>query len=166
MATRSLVRRLGPLAETHPHLVVQWHPHLNGPLRPADVTGGSNRRVWWICPVGHEWLAQVGSRARAGTGCPYCAGTRPSAQTCLAATRPDLAAEWHPFRNGRLAVSEVSAGSSRMVWWRCSQGHEWEARIRHRAREQHRCPACARERARTARLAAAGRAPAPAGGPP
>ena len=36
----------------------------------------------------------------------------------LATKRPDLAAEWHPAKNGDLEPSAILAGSHRKFWWR------------------------------------------------
>ncbi|MDI3467797.1 MAG: hypothetical protein OJF50_006618 [Nitrospira sp.] len=43
-------RETRPLAKTHEKLAKLWHPTLNGPLTPEDVTAGSKRVVWWMCP--------------------------------------------------------------------------------------------------------------------
>jgi hypothetical protein len=42
----------------------------------------------------------------------------------LSVTHPELAAEWHPTRNGELSAENVTAGSSKKVWWSCKFGHE------------------------------------------
>lgn len=60
------------ITATHPEIAGSWHPSKNGDARPYMVSAGSNRRVWWICPEGHEWPAQVAARALSGTGCPHC----------------------------------------------------------------------------------------------
>ena len=60
------------LSIINPNLAKQWHPTKNGSLTPRDVAPNSNKRVWWICEKGHEWVALVLNRNR-GTGCPYCA---------------------------------------------------------------------------------------------
>ena len=61
----------------HPELAKQWHPTKNGDLKPTDVTPGSVKKVWWLCPrnPNHDWPATVASRSN-GTGCPYCSGKR------------------------------------------------------------------------------------------
>ncbi len=59
------------LGSRHPELVKQWHPERNGNLTPDDVTPGSSRKVWWLCPIGHEWQAVIHTRSR-GSGCPIC----------------------------------------------------------------------------------------------
>jgi hypothetical protein len=133
----------------------EWHESRNGGLRPDDVSIGSSRRVWWRCGAGHEWQARVANRARGGTGCPYCAGTRPTPDGSLQATHPALARQWHPTRNGALRAALVSAGSNRLAWWRCEAGHEWWARIRYRAHVHADCPACTRARACSERSLAA-----------
>jgi predicted nucleic acid-binding Zn-ribbon protein len=43
----------------------------------------------------------------------------------LADLYPDIAAQWHPTRNGDLKPSQVKAGSNKKVWWQCDRGHEW-----------------------------------------
>jgi hypothetical protein len=61
------------LQNANHQLAREWHPTKNGNLTPSDVTPMSDRKVWWICHKGHEWLAVIEERNR-GTGCPYCAG--------------------------------------------------------------------------------------------
>lgn len=52
-----------------------------------------------------------------------------------------LSNEWHPTRNGSLKLVGLSPNSHRKVWWRCRQGHEWEAMIHNRSHGSA-CPAC------------------------
>lgn len=120
----------------------QWHPSRNGVLTPETVSGGSQIRVWWRCAQGHEWQAMVKSRA-AGCGCPVCAGrVLLPGENDLATVRPDLAAQWHPERNRALGPEDVMAGSRKKVWWRCAQGHEWQASVNSRSQGAG-CPVCA-----------------------
>ena len=124
-------------------LLAQWHPARNLPLTPQAVARGSSRRVWWQCPKGHAWQADVFSRVSRGAGCPYCAGRRPAAgESDLAVRYPALAAQWHPEKNGDLTPQQVTPGSHRKVWWRCERGHEWRAMVKSRAAGTG-CPVCA-----------------------
>tara|TARA_R110001632_G_scaffold63744_2_gene152051 strand:- start:2327 stop:2737 length:411 start_codon:yes stop_codon:yes gene_type:complete len=120
---------------SHPTLCLQWHPTLNEELKPTDVTSGSAKKVWWTCSEGadHIWQATISNRAN-GTSCPFCSGKRVSSNNSLKTTHPDLALEWHPIRNGDLKPDQVSRGSSKWVWWRCStnNAHEWKTRVRTR----------------------------------
>ena len=131
------------LASQYPDLAAQWHPTRNGDLTPDQVLCGSNRRVWWQCPQGHQWSAIVKSRTE-GAGCPYCASRQVSAGfNDLAARFPHLAQEWHPEKNGRLTPRDVGPGSRRKVWWQCAKGHVWQAAIASRAVDGAGCPVCA-----------------------
>ena len=128
-------------------LLYQWYSDSNGALTPDDVSPGSEKRVWWRCDKGHLWQCTVDARARLGTGCPYCTGKRPvPGETDLLTKQPELAAQWHPTKNGVLTPRDVTAGSMRRVWWRCGRGHEWQAAIFPRA-EGAGCPYCTGKRA-------------------
>ena len=73
-ANRRVLPGFNDLATTHPRLAAQWHPTLNLPLTPEQVTAGSHRAVWWICEHGHVWKARLYSRTGGGqAGCPVCA---------------------------------------------------------------------------------------------
>ena len=63
----------GNLGTYYSQLAKQWHLTKNGDLTPYDVTPTSNKKVWWICDVGHEYEATVRSRCN-GLGCPYDSG--------------------------------------------------------------------------------------------
>ena len=129
-----------------PHLVAQWHPWRNGDLRPEDVTYGSGKRVWWRCAEGpdHEWATPACRRGSSGAGCPYCANQRLSVTNSLAARAPEIAAEWHPLRNGGTRPRDLIAGTARKYWWRCARepDHEWLVSPAKRL-EGHGCPYCA-----------------------
>ena len=98
-------------------LLTEWDSERNLPLTPETVSRGSKRRVFWRCANGHSWQAAVHTRSGSGTGCPYCSGRLPvPGETDLATRYPDLAAEWHPTKNGDLTPSDVLPGSHRLVW--------------------------------------------------
>ena len=133
------------LLTKNPELAVQWHPNLNGDLTPADVTYSSGKKVWWLCDKGHAWQATVDSR-NTGNGCPCCAGkTVLLGVNDLATKKPELAAQWHPIKNGDLTPSNLSYKSGKKVWWLCENGHEWEAVIANRSNGTG-CPHCHKER--------------------
>lgn len=140
---RRPVRGTGDLVTLRPDLAHQWHPTTNGELSPASVSPGSKRNVWWRDEHSHEWKSTVKDRAQ-GHGCPYCSGRRAIVgKTDLASRRPDIAAEWHPTRNGELRPDQVTFGSSQSIWWACAEGHEWETRVTYRtSAEGTGCPFC------------------------
>lgn len=123
-------------------LLDQWHEQKNGELTPRDVARGSHRKVWWKCEKGHEWLAEVKERA-GGKGCPVCRNRKVArGENDLATTHPDLAAQWHPTKNGALTPQEILAGAKRKVWWVCEKGHEWESTVANRTVNGSGCPVC------------------------
>ena len=125
-----------------PEIAAQWHPTKNSGLKPTDVAPRSSRSVWWQCPDGHEWKVAISSRTSQNLGCAVCSGRRASSDSNLETEQPEIAAQWHPTRNGDLTPRMVVAGSAKRVWWRCSAGHEWEATVRKRL-SSPACPFCA-----------------------
>lgn len=132
------------LATVAPQLAQEWHPTKNEELCPEHFSCGSNHKVWWRCPLGHEWKAGISERY-SGTGCPYCSGKKVLAGfNDLATTNPELAAEWHSTKNGELRPTMFREGSSQKVWWLGACGHEWQAIIGNR-KNGSGCPICARK---------------------
>ena len=130
---RKVYNRKNNLAVTHPELAAQWHPTRNGNLKPEDVLAGSNKKAWWILSYDDEntgkhfdfeWESAIVIRttqADNGTksaGCPYLSGHKVwRGFNDLATTHPELAAQWHPVKNGKLTPEDVTAGSHKDVWW-------------------------------------------------
>ncbi len=146
MAGMSIPRPPKPgqsLADKFFDITAQWHPTRNGDLTPDQVSAGSNVRVWWRCEEGHEWETRINNRTSKGTGCPVCTGqTVLAGFNDLATTFPKVAAQWHPTHNGDLRPDQVSAGMNAKVWWRCEQGHQWEAVVNSRTSKGDGCPVC------------------------
>lgn len=127
-------------------VLAQWHPTKNGDLRPEDVPRGSHLLVWWQCEEGHEWLAQVKDRSR-GNSCPYCAGKIvQGGVNDLRTVYPQIAAEWHPEKNGDLTPDQIAPYSNRYVWWRCPRGHDYHMMVNSRTQRGSGCPYCAGKR--------------------
>ena len=145
------------LAEAHPELAAQWHPTKNGDLTPDMVTCGMGKKVYWMMPFDDpktgrhfdfEWPEYINNRVR-GNGCPYLSGKAvyPGFND-LATTHPQLAAQWHPTKNGDLTPQMISHGSRTSVWWFYpyddpkTGNHfdfEWEDEIRVRTKHP-KCP--------------------------
>lgn len=137
------------LQACYPQIAAQWHPTLNGDKTPEDVMPGNSEMVWWQCrrDPRHVWDASPQSRCFGGSGCLYCSGWRVNETNSLAALLPDLAAQWHPTKNGDKTPEKVTTGHSGKAWWVCPDypTHEWEARVAARTRGSG-CPYCARRR--------------------
>lgn len=141
---KNVIQRTGSLEEKCPDIAVEWHPTKNGTLKACEVSPGCGEVVWWKCKNGHEWQAEVARRVSQRAGCPICSGRVVSkGVNDLTTTHPNIAAEWHPTRNGSLKPEDFKIGSDRIVWWRCEKGHAWKTNIYHRL--QTGCPECIKE---------------------
>ena len=278
-AHKKLLPGFNDLSTLRPELAAEWNYGKNGDLKPDEVSPGSQKKVWWICPRGHEWQAIIYTR-RDGNGCPVCSSEERTSfnekaivyylrkkttvlesyhcdflgkkeidiflpeynigieydgdyfhnsierdlekkRLCLnngirlinirepdcpflndndsltmegknekALSRvisqllnilpdpvfkeitvdvsddrtaiyelqiksnkdnslsdacPDLSKEWHPVKNGSMIPSMFYKNSGRTVWWMCSKGHEWQAKINDRVNGKG-CPYCSNKK--------------------
>jgi len=143
-----------------PDVADTWHQTLNGDLLPSDVTPGSHKEVWWHCPKSklseypHDYPAKVKERTRSDgpTGCPCCAGTIVCPDTCLSYTHREIAAQWHPTKNGKVKPSDVTYGSGIKRYWLCKRHPDEKWYVSPNARTGHGegtwCPACTNQTSR------------------
>jgi hypothetical protein len=114
----------------------------------VDVPAGSGIYVWWKCDRGpdHEWKSQARSRTIRGTACRFCANKQVAPSMAITATHPEIAAQWHPTRNGTRRPDEFTYGSHFDAIWQCPlyKTHVWPARISTRTVMLAGCPSCAR----------------------
>jgi len=131
-----------------PEVAKQWHPTMNGTIKPEDVTLGSGIDYWWKCDVAedHVWKTSAGSRVNLKSGCPCCAHMQVSTTNSLAMAAPDVAAQWYQPFNGNITPAQVIAGTHEKYWWKCEKGsdHIWYAQVgsltgKHRT---NGCPYC------------------------
>ncbi len=130
------------LLTTNPSLSKEWNYEKNIELRPEQFSCGSHKLVWWRCADGHEWKAEIKSRAQ-GNGCPVCSNRVVVAGVNdLQTTHPELAAEWNYERNYPFLPSQLTHGSAKKVWWKCEFGHEWKTDPNSRVSGNTVCPYC------------------------
>ena len=123
-------------------LVVEWDSEKNGMLTPYMFSSNSGERIWWKCCKNHSWQTTISTRAK-GSGCPYCSGRYAiKGENDLQTLRPEIASEWNYNKNGKLLPCEFKSQSNKKVWWKCKEGHEWEAIIANRTRRGDGCPVC------------------------
>jgi hypothetical protein len=134
----------GSLEEKNPPFVSEWYYEKNNNLLPSDFGYGSQKKVWWKCLAGHEWIASIGTRSQ-GSNCPECSKCRVRKGNIkngsLEEKNPPFISEWHKEKNNDLLPSEVGYASHKRVWWKCVVGHEWQAVINSRTRGSN-CPEC------------------------
>ncbi|AVV46701.1 hypothetical protein C6376_40540 [Streptomyces sp. P3] len=117
------------LSEHSHDLVAEWHP--SNDASPDQFGPGSQRKVWWRCPAGHEYQARISNRSRAPA-------------RCLAGV-PELFAQVDP--------DIVPAGGSptagqlpRTAGMAPFQGPPLGGEVSHRTVAGSGCPACARRK--------------------
>ena len=129
------------LQTLHPVLAAEWNYEKNIGMAPESFTAHSGRKVWWVCSSGHEWQATIASRTK-GIGCPFCSGRYAvKGKSDLLTVNPTLATEWNYERNIGLTPAEILPNSNKKVWWKCKQGHEWQATVADRTTGIN-CPYC------------------------
>lgn len=104
------------------------------------------------CPEGHKIDTVV--RSFVTTGCPWCRAnvTRAKPSESIRSADPELAAIWHPTRNGDLTPENTPVNYRKPLWWKSVQccGYEWQEDITQRTlgrrpqagRGHFYCPRC------------------------
>jgi len=64
----------------------------------------------------------------------------------LLTLQPDLAAQWHPEKNGKLTPQQIMPGSEKKVWWQCERGHPYQSAVCSRV-DGTGCPYCTGKKA-------------------
>ena len=123
-----LVKGQNDLLSQYPACINEWDFNKNHPLSPDAVIAGSSKKVWWICCKGHSYEQSINLHVGRGHGCPYCSHRKvPTGYNDLETLFPDIATEWHPYKNAELKSSSITAYSKKKVWWLCSRGHSYHS---------------------------------------
>lgn len=124
-------------------LLEEWDYEKNI-TRPSDHTEGCAASVYWKCSkCGYNYKSKINNRAKLGRGCPLCTNkVVVKGVNDLVTTHPKIAAEWDYEKNAKKPF-EVSYGCGKKVWWKCSQGHSYQATVNHRTSQNGtNCPIC------------------------
>lgn len=132
-----------------PELLLAWDDDLPPENVLVDESHwGSGYR--FRCPFGHRNTRQPLSYLFGG--CSACKALETRKANAKAAEgdpsvsrlTPEISSQWHPTKNGKLRLAEISPESRSMVWWQdpvCR--HEFQATPRERDKyERWRCPVC------------------------
>jgi hypothetical protein len=127
-----LLYKENSLARKYPDIAKLLHPTLNGLLTAEDISGCSHDTFWWFCteffPDGTQhrpYPTRPINKTLGENGCPDCAKFQPIRHytQSLEYNFPDIAKLWDHEKNSPLKPSEVSCGTSKIVWWICKDGH-------------------------------------------
>lgn len=129
----------------------------NFPLTPEHFTSGSWQRVWWTCDKGHSKRLQIVQFRQHCYDykldkmiCEKCDGSRRTLNPIRDDVRagvsfnfPDIYYQYDKSKNGNILRSDISANSTKFVWWICNKGHSWQSHIRERTYgDIKHCPKC------------------------
>ena len=105
----------------YPELSKEWHPVLNGDLKPSEISPSYEKNVWWYCDdCKQSWQRSPEVRRRGDNGCPYCSGREYCKGVNDIVTKcPKLAMAWHPTKNGNLKPEDFRVKDSTFVYWIC-----------------------------------------------
>lgn len=131
------------------------------------VSKGSNKKIWWICEMGHTWLAQPNARTSCRSGCPLCADVNRGESITLSRLvvgKNDLLT-WCNNNNEygqtikkefigldvnkkEININEVLYGSKKEILWRCDNGHifSMSPNSRTNIHTRYGCPICSGQR--------------------
>ena len=140
-----LLKGFNDFATRQPQLAEDWSDR-NLPLTPDMINEKSRKNVWWKCrECGNEWKSVVYARIK-GTVCPVCADRAVlTGYNDLATTDAHLLDEWDYEKNKDITPTAISRNSMKSVWWKCSLGHSWKAKIYERTVEEKGCSVCEQE---------------------
>ena len=146
---RKVLQGYNDLATTNPELLKDWDYEENDKLgiKPNEITNGGKEKVWWKCEKGHKWNSIIRSRIT-GSGCPYCSNNLvKKGYNDIATTNPELLEEWDYEKNDKLGIfpSNLSHGSTKLVWWKCKKGHEYQISVAQKTNRNVNCPICANQ---------------------
>ena len=142
---RKLLIGFNDFQTREPEVAEEWNYEKNGDLKPSDILVGSHQKVWWKCKKDHEWQAPIDRRTgKTKSKCPYCTKHyMAKGENDLLTTYPDIADEWVFEKNGDLKPDMVATASHEVVWWKCDNGHEWQAPVyRRTGKGKSGCPYC------------------------
>lgn len=156
------------------NVLKEWHPTKNKNIDPTKISSGSTKfKYWWLCQFDetHEWEASPYDMTKRNYGCAPCKtlmgrnkynekrGPRIEpvkidnvalenkvtilTNNSLLSKCEALSKEWHPTKNN-LTPTDVSYKSKRIVWWLCSNEHEWRCTVRNRTLNDVDCTECNR----------------------
>ena len=139
---KKVQRGFNDLSTTNPEIIDRWDYEKNGDLTPEMVSAGSNKKVWWICPNGHEYEKRIASFIKY-PNCPICSGRLLEVGVNdLKTTHPAMADQWDYAKND-ITPDSITRTYDKKVWWKCGVcGTEWQQKVNARVLRGIGCPYC------------------------
>lgn len=134
---------INSLKDTHPELEKEYS-HKNK-KNFSSYRENSKAKVIWVCNKGHEWESSIHKRTQLGRGCHECKGFTLSkgSNDFLSQSTEQLVKEFDKDKN-TVNIDTLFVSSREKVWWKCNEGHEWQAHVYSRQAGSG-CPRCAKQ---------------------
>lgn len=118
------------------------------PLLSQKLSQDSHKKVSWKCDRGEDHLYEqlVFRRTDVHAHCPFCMSSRVCKSNSLETRYPELGREFDEEQNVPLTADSILPTSTRCVWWKCSQGHQWKASVKNRVKGMGYCKVCGANR--------------------
>lgn len=109
-----------------------------------NITQGSNKVVQWKCENGHKYKRMIYDVTHSKMKCPHCIKTLSTWSNENGSWGNQIKSEWVGFDENYTPVSfdNISYGSNKKVYWKCSKGHCWIASVHNRTCNNSGCPYC------------------------
>lgn len=149
------------LKDKFPDIYNLIHPSKNEQLNISTITCGSNKKIWWKCPIScghHEWEATVCHMVRPRKtniktpGCPYCHGLKTCQCQSVGMLYPKI---WEIFdskdsKNIDIDLYTLPIKSEKSIQCiclksKCEHTHKWNCKI-YELTNGGGCPFCASKR--------------------
>jgi hypothetical protein len=126
-----------------PEVATEIDKNIHPEFDPRDYSAFSEKKLWWICRIGHSYEMSIRTRTQQRSGCTYCAGKKVLVGfNDLQSRNPELLKLWNFQKNSEISPNQVTTFSGKRVWWNCEKGHEWQSIISNIAKGSG-CPRCA-----------------------
>ena len=129
-------------------ILSEWDYEKNGMITPQNISYGSTQKYYFTCKNGHSYKQSPASKAN-GRECPYCknrkveSGFNDLVTWCKQNQLDYLLEEWD-YEKNEITPSEISHGSTKKVFWKCSNNHSFVQSPNARTGTRKRnCPYCA-----------------------
>ena len=145
-ANQKVLAGYNDLLTINPEIAKEWDYKRNK-LKPEEVTKSSNKIVWWKCSKCNNSYEKSVNKRNNGENCPYCSGHKvlegynDLKTWCEKNNREDLIKEFDKEKN-KFKITEITFGSGKKVWWKCPNGHSYEATLHHRINMRTGCGIC------------------------
>lgn len=136
----------GTLAYERPDLLEEWdyEKNIELGLDPKKLGAFSHKKAWWKCKTcGRTRLTSIATKVYYNTSCAVCVQALPrTIEESLLVQFPVIVEEFDYTKN-KTTPDKIKHGSHNSVWWKCKTcGHEWQATVASRTRQNKGCPAC------------------------